>query len=141
MRQRQLNAVFLAFVIFATGCATTQQLVIKADMSYATAVFALDDAEFTACHSGVPTLGPGECAILDPKIAQALKDVQSVTLAIKKFPTTVPTDLSALLVDLNNVQSALLRLQQIPLVTSLAAQTADANAKAIALLAKLTGAK
>lgn len=141
MKQRQLNAILLALVISVAGCATTQQLLIKADQTYATAVFALDDAEYSACHSGVPTLGPGECATLDPVVTQALKDVQNVTLALQKFPTTIPTDLSALLVDLNNVQSALLRLQQIPIVTTLASKTADANAKAIDLLAKLTGVK
>jgi hypothetical protein len=141
MNQRILNAYLLLSVITIAGCATAQQLIIKADMAYATSVFALDDAEYAACHSGIPTLGPAECAILDPQIAQSLKDVQSVTKAIQLFPTIVPKDLSTLLADLNNVQSALLQLQQVPVVQSLAAKTADANAKAIALLKQLTGAK
>lgn len=141
MRSRALNAYLLLSVITIASCATVQQLAIKADMAYATSVFALDDAEFAACHGTPILLSASACADLDPRMAQALQDVQHVTQAVQLLPTRVPTDLSALLLDLNLIQSILGQLQQVPTVQSLAKQTVDANAKAIALLAKLTGAK
>lgn len=141
MRARILNAYLLLSVITTAGCLSVRHAIIKADMAYAAAVFALDDAEFAACHGTPILLTAAACADLDPKVAQALQDVQHLTLAIQQAPTTIPTELSSLLADLNMVQGILSQLQQIPVTQDLAKKTTDANTKAIALLAKLTGAK
>lgn len=140
MTTRTFTIFLLSFTLVVAGCATLQQLAIKADMAYSTAVFGLDDAEFAACHPvPAPPLTMDLCGPLDVKTVQALQDVKSVTVAIQKFPTTVPTSLPALLSDLNSVQISLVGLEQNPLIMSLAAKTAEANAKAIALLTLLTG--
>ena len=139
MCSRYLNTAMLIVVTLVAGCATTQQLVIKADMAYATAVFALDDAEYAACHPPTVSLPVDTCNQLDAKIGQALKDVQRVTLAVQKTPSVVPVDLPSLLTDLNNIQGILVSLPHMPIVTTLATKTADANAKAITLLAKIGG--
>lgn len=140
MKARYFNTLLLGTVVLAAACATVQQLAIKADMAYSTAVFALDDAEFAACHPvPAPPLTTDLCGPLDVKVVQALQDVKAVTVAIQTFPTTVPTSLPALLSDLNSVQISLVGLEQNPLIMSLAAKTADANAKAIALLTQIAG--
>ncbi len=139
MFSRYLNTAMLIVVTLMAGCATTQQLVIKADMAYATAVFALDDAEYAACHPPTLSLPKDTCDQLDAKIGQALQDVKRVTLAVQKTPGVVPVDLPSLLTDLNNIQGILVALPHMPIVTTLATKTADANAKAIALLAKIGG--
>ena len=139
MFSRYLNVAVLLGVVGVAACATTQQLVIKADMAYATAVFALDDAEYQACHPPTVSLPVDTCTQLDAKIGQALKDVQRVTLAVQKTPGVMPGDLPSLLTDLNNIQGILVALPHMPIVTTLATKTADANAKAIALLAKIGG--
>jgi len=139
MRSRAINCIVLGCVVFYAACATTQQLAIKADIAYSTAVFALDDAEWTACHTATPVVIPeSTCVILDVQLKQALLDVQAVTLAIQAIPTKVPTSLPALLTDLNSIQVELVAAEQIPVITALAAKVAIANADAIALLTQLT---
>ena len=138
MCSRYLNVAMLLGVVGLAACATTQQLVIKADMAYATAVFALDDAEYAECHPPV-SLSVDTCNQLDAKIGQALVDVKRVTLAVQKTPGALPVDLPSLLTDLNNIQGILVALPHMPIVTTLATKTADANAKAIALLTKIGG--
>lgn len=140
MRSRYINAIMLGVVTLMAACATVQQLAIKADMAYATSVFALDDAEYAACHPDA-ALPAAVCADLDAKTAQALQDVQAVTRAIQTWPTTVPKDLPALLSDLNAVQQTLAQLQRVPLVADLSAKVSTANANAIDLLTHLTGGK
>lgn len=127
-------------VVIVPACATTQSLLIKADQAYATSVFALDDAEYAACHP-VVALSAAACADLDGKVAQALQDVQATTRAVQLFPTTVPKDLPALLADLNNIQIILTQQPTLPLVADLSAKVANANAKAIDLLNHLLGVK
>jgi hypothetical protein len=137
---RYVNLTMLGLAVLVAACATVQQAAIKADMAYSTAVFALDDAEWAGCHPlPVAPLTADLCAPLDVKVGQALLDVQAVTKAIQAFPVTVPTSLAALLTDLNSIQLTLIGLEQTPLIMSIAAKTADANAKAIALLTKVKG--
>lgn len=124
--------------LWAASCATVQQLAIKADMAYSVAVFALDDAEFAACHP-TPALPADTCMALDAKVVQALKDVQSVTRSLQQFPTSVPKDLPSLLTDMNDIQAILVALPTMPVVTTLAGKVTDANAKAIALLTRIGG--
>jgi hypothetical protein len=139
MKQRFANTLLLVLTIAWASCATTQQLVIKADMAYSTAVFALDDAEWTVCHPVPPAAIADTCTILDVHLVKALQDVKAVTLAIKAAPTTVPTSLPALLTDLSSIQIELNAAAQIPAVTNLANRVAEANAKAIALLTQIAG--
>lgn len=138
MKMRLVNSVVLIGVVAIAACATVQQLAIKADMAYSVAVFALDDAEFAACHPA-PTLPTDTCVALDAKVVQALKDVQSVTRSLQQFPTSVPKDLSSLLTDMNDIQAILVALPTMPVVTTLAGKVTDANAKAIALLTRIGG--
>lgn len=139
MCSRYLNVALLLAVVGVAACATTQQLIIKADMAYATAVFALDDAEFAECHPTPPPAIADTCTILDVHLVKALQDVKAVTTAIKAAPTTVPTSLPALLTDLSSIQIELNAAAQIPAIANLANRTAEANAKAIALLTQIAG--
>ena len=139
MCNRYLNVALLLAVVGLAACATTQQLVIKADIAYSTAVFALDDAEFSACHPTSPPAIADTCTILDVHLVKALQDVKAVTTAIKAAPTTVPTSLPALLTDLSSIQIELNAAAQIPAIATLANRTAEDNAKAIALLPQIAG--
>ena len=139
MFSRYLNVALLLGVVGIAACATTQQLVIKADIAYSTAVFALDDAEFSACHPTPPPAIADTCAILDVHMVKALQDVKAVTTAIKAAPTTLPTSLPELLTDLSSIQIELNAAAQIPAIANLANRTAEANAKAIALLTQIAG--
>ena len=139
MTTRTFTTFLLSFTLVMAGCATTQQLVIKADIAYSTAVFALDDAEFSACHPTPPPASADTCTILDVHLVKALQDVKAVTTAIKAAPTTIPTSLPALLTDLSSIQIELNAAAQIPAIANLANHTAEANAKAIALLTQIAG--
>ena len=140
MYSRYLNVALLLAVVGIAACATAQQLAIKADLAYSTAVFALDDTEYAACHPVIaPPLTAAACASLDANVAQALLDVQAVTRAIQAFPVTTPRSLAALLTDLNTIQVSLIGLEHTTLIASLATKTAEANAKAIALLTQIGG--
>lgn len=120
-----------------SACASAHKVAIVADQSFATAVFALDDAEFQACQAHVLTTA--QCGQLNGPIKQALTDVKAVSLAIKATPTGVPASLPALLKDLQAVQDAIRAAT--PILPSLAGQASDANQKAIALLTQLLGGK
>jgi hypothetical protein len=137
MKTRLVNAVLLCALV--AGCESVQQLAIKADQTYATSVFALDDLEWNTCHVGTPPVPASVCSALDTQVVAALKDVQAVTIAVQNLPTTVPTTLPTLLSDLNNVQAILTQAAQIPAITALATKVQSANTAAIALLTSLTG--
>lgn len=128
--------VLALIVVLASGCASARQTAIVLDESFAAAVFALDDAEFTACQARVLT--EAQCSQLNGPIKKALEDVKAVTLAIKAAPNGgVPRSLPALLRDLQDVQSAIAAAQ--PVLPTLASQASAANLKAIELLTKLVG--
>lgn len=128
--------VLLAAILgLSFGCASARQAAIVADQTFATAVFAVDDAEFAAWQNGVVTAD--QHAKLNPKIKQALEDVKAVSQAIKSSPSNLPKSLPALLADLNAIQMAINDLRV--LAPDLVGRIGTANAKAIDLLNKLTG--
>lgn len=134
MRTIVFSLLALALVV-AGGCASARQIAIVADQSFATAVFALDDAAFQACQS--KALADTQCAALNGPIKKALEDVKAVSLAIKASPTGIPATLPTLLKDLQAVQDAIREAG--PILPSLGAHASDANQKAIALLTQLLG--
>lgn len=133
------SALACLLVVAAVGCATVRQVAIVADQSFATAVFALDDAEYQAWQTHV--ISDAQHQKLNAPIRQALTDVKAVSTALKAAPATgtVPQSLPDLLKDLNDVQAVIAALQ--PLVPTIAARATDANSKAIALLTQLVGGK
>ncbi len=133
-----------AFAIIAVSvgalvasCASARQYAIVADQTFSTAVFALDDAEYQACSSGV--LSKAQCDTLNPIIKKALADVQAVTLAIKAMPAAgkVPTSLPDLLQDLNDVTKIVVAFQTV--APDLAMKVGTANDAALKLLKQIAG--
>ncbi len=127
----------IGLALLGAACSTaTRQYAIVADQAFAITVFALDDAEYTACQQRVMT--PFQCASLNGPIKQALEDVKAVTLAIKATPVgTVPASLPQLLKDLDDVQHVILALQVV--APEIASKAAAANTAAISLLTQLAG--
>ena len=132
--RRLLLACALALSL---GCSTAvRQYVIVADQAFAATVFALDDAEFTACQRQILT--PAQCTALNGPIKKALEDVKAVTLAIKAAPKgTIPTSLPRLLQNLDDVQNVIRAFQIV--APELSTKAAAANTAAIRLLTQLAG--
>lgn len=131
----------LLALVFTLGCgAKAHHVAVLADATFVQAVFAVDDAEFAACKSGVLT--PAVCAAANPKIKQALLDVKGVTAAIQLSPnlTTLPKDLPSLIKSLTEVQSLLAPLTPNPLKDDLSTKISAALAKAVAVLSLFVGA-
>lgn len=125
------------------GCAHARHVAVVADASFATAIFALDDAELQACQQHVLT--QAQCDAANPKIKQALIDVRAVSLALQATPknVAVPKSLPDLLTDLTQVQAILAPSAALGGQAALAAskaQTALDQAIAIVrLVAQATG--
>lgn len=145
MKQRQsyrLTAIGLALVALVSlaACAGTRHVAVVADATFANAVFALDDAEFTACQ--MKRLTEAQCAALNPVIKRALEHVKAVTAALQATPKdgALPKDLPDLLQDLSDVRAALQPLAAVDgALGDLAAKAGIANNRAIALLKTLAG--
>lgn len=132
MTMRLVNAWLLigvVGVVGVVGCAKARQLVITADKTFGQAVFAIDEAEFTACNAKL--INATTCTGLDDKVQHLLTDVQTVTRDLQLFPTAIPKSLGQLLSDLNAFE---IITEPIP---ALHALTVDATAKATALIAQL----
>ena len=99
---------FLVVVcLFTTACTGVRHVATLADVGFSQAVFALDDAEFNACQTGVLT--PAQCVALNSKVKQALEDVKVLTAYIQAMPTgkAMPASLPYLLRDLSDLRAAL----------------------------------
>lgn len=132
------KTLLVLLCVLASACASARQVAIVADQSFATAVFALDDAEYAACQAKVLT--EAQCTALNGPIKQALVDVKAVTLAIKGSPQGgVPHSLPELLKDLGDVQAVISAMQ--PVFPDIAVKASAANLKAIDLLTQLMGGK
>lgn len=130
------KTLLVLLCVLASACTSVRQVAIVADQSFATAVFALDDAEYQACQSKV--LSEAQCTALDGPIKQALVDVKAVSQAIKASPKDgVPVSLPALLRDLGDVQAVIAAMA--PVLPDISAKAYAANSKAIELLNKLIG--
>ncbi len=68
------------------GCASARHIAVVADATFAQAVFAVDDAEYTACQTHTPPFTVAVCDAANPKIKQALVDVKAVTQALILAP-------------------------------------------------------
>lgn len=137
------GALLLACVLAGgavSACASARQVAITADQSFATAVFAIDDAEWAAYQACKPAPAcEARHAKLNPVVKQALADVKAVTAAIKAVPSGMPSSLPDLLKDLLHVQEAIRAIDAV--IPGLAEKTAAAETKALALLAQFVGGK
>jgi len=121
------------------GCATAHHAAVVVDATLASTVFAVDDAELTACQMHVLT--DAKCAELNTPIKKALQDVKALTAALQATPNvgTVPASLSAVLQDLQTVDTILHALAQGPDIKPLVDKVQAAQQAVINQLAKLTG--
>jgi hypothetical protein len=137
-----LLAVGVAGAVLAacTSLPVVRRAAIAADQSFATAVFALDDAEWAVYQACVPDAAcEARHQQLNPPIKRALTDVKAVTAALKAAKNgTLPTSLPDLLKDLADVQAVINALQPV-VPKSLADKVSTANQKALALLAQFAG--
>jgi hypothetical protein len=136
-------AILLALALGAasSACAgTARHVAVVADASIAQAVFALDDAEYAACHQQ-HVLSAEQCAKLDPIIKKALVDVKALTAALQAAPKDgqLPSTLPALLKDLNDIGAVIDALGAGPTFSGLAAKARQANATILGLLTQFAG--
>jgi hypothetical protein len=107
----RIRLAFAAVLVVSLGCSGgLRHIATLADVGYSQAVFALDDAEFNACQTGVLT--PAQCVALNSKVKQALEDVKVITAYIQAMPksTMMPASLPYLLRDLSDLRAALAAL-------------------------------
>jgi hypothetical protein len=131
-------AVLLAFMLGA-GCAKARHLAVQVDYTVASAVAAVDDAEFAACAA--KAISQAQCDALNPKIKAALLDVKAVTAAIQATPKsgTVPKTLPDLIQTLRSVQAIALALPASDATSGVTSKVNIALDAAIALLSKIAG--
>lgn len=140
-----MKRLLLVLVLVASGCAHARHVAVIADVSFAQAVFAVDDAETSACAS--KALAADICAAANPKIIAALQDVRAVTLALQKTPknVAVPKNLPDLLSDLTGVQAIIAPLSNVqgapPAVQNVGQKIAAALTQTIAVVRTFTGGK
>lgn len=139
MRQRFLLGLALA-ALLSTSCAKARHVAVQADQTFAAAVFALDDAEFTACQPAVVNTAAGlpqaTCDALNPTIKQLLVDVKAVTRALRDTPhdAALPRNIPAILKGLADVQRVIGDLAPGPVKQRLVSAVTDGIDKAIAVL-------
>ncbi len=139
--RRTFASSLLVLALLASGCsAKARHVAVVADQTIAEVVFALDDAEFLACHQQ-HVLSAEQCGRLDPLIKKALLDVKALTTALQATPKDgpIPTTLPALLKDLNDLGAVIDALGAGPEFTDLAAKARLANARIIGLLQQFSG--
>jgi hypothetical protein len=131
-------AVLCAFTL-GVSCAKARHVAVQVDATVATAIFAVDDAEFAACQAH--TLSQAQCDALNPKIKAALEDVKAVTAALQATPNsgTVPKTLPQLVQTLRSVQAIALALPASDVTAGLITRINTALDAAIALLSKIAG--
>jgi hypothetical protein len=140
MRHKFVWIVLLALVPLL-GCAgKARHTAVIVDQTVAQVVFALDDAEYQACHQ-TQTLPVDTCAKLDPVIKQALLDVKALTAALQLAPKDgpLPKSLPALLKSLNDVGAVIDALGGGPQFAGLAAKARAADAAVVNLLTQFAG--
>lgn len=135
----------LVVAFFLTGCAHARHVAVVADVAFAQAVFAVDDAETAACQSHV--MSEAACTAANPSIIKALQDVKAVTLALQATPknVAVPKNLPDLLTDLTTAQAIVAPLANAPSapaqVQTLGAKIQAAILQTIAVVKTFTGGK
>lgn len=143
--RRSLVAVVLASLLVGFGlsaCAKARHVAVVADATFAQSVFALDDAELSACQTHVLT--DTQCASLNPLLREALVDVKVVTAAIQASPSSgvVPSTLPGLLKSLEDIQAIVGPLSSAGgTLGVLASTTSTAMNQAIAVLSAIAGAR
>jgi hypothetical protein len=135
-----LLALAIAGALVAGCGGKVRHVAVVADASIAQVVFALDDAEYAACHQN-HVLSADQCAKLDPVIKKALLDVKALTVALQTAPKDgpLPATLPALLKDLNDIGAVIDSLGTGPTFTSLASKARQANASVLGLLTQFAG--
>lgn len=133
----------LAIVICFDGCAKARHIAVVADVTFAQAVFAVDDAEFKACETHIAPFTVEVCADLNPKIKQALLDVKAVTAAIQASPANgqLPKDMPSLIENLSDVQAILSPLAPSIVKADIANRIQFALRLSVAMLNSFAGAK
>lgn len=145
MKRRIILTLALTALLAATGlfnaCAgKARHIAVVADQTVAQLVFALDDAEYQACHQQ-HVLSADQCAKLDPVIKQALLDVKALTAALQSTPASgpLPKTLPALLKSLNDVGAVIDALGGGPQFADLATKARKADAAVVNLLTQFAG--
>jgi hypothetical protein len=135
-----LLAIALAGAAAASCGGKVRHVAVVADASIAQVVFALDDAEYEACHQN-HVLSADQCAKLDPVIKKALLDMKALTLALQATPKDgpLPATLPALLKDLNDIGAVIDSLGAGPTFSALASKARQANASVLGLLTQFAG--
>lgn len=131
-----MKKLLLIPLLFVLGCgAKAHHVAVVADATFAQAVFAVDDAEFTACQTHVAPFTVEFCATANPKIKQALLDVKAVTAALQLAPTGgLPKDFPSLIKNLTDVQAMLVPLSPNPIKDDISSKIQKALAQAVAVL-------
>src|SRR4051812_5646865 len=130
-------------ISLAAACGTkSYHAAVVVDQTLAQAVFAVDDAQWKACHE-LHTAPADLCARLDPAVKTALLDVKALTAALQATPkdAPLPKSLPALLQSLSTVRGIVDALGTGPTFSSLAAKVNTANNAAVALLSQFVGAQ
>lgn len=125
----------------ATSCAKAHHLAVVADDAASKAVFALDDAEYEACHKTPRVLSADQCAKLDPLVKRALLDVKALTGALQTTQAIdgIPTSLAALVQDIMALRFAIDDLGGGPSFAPIAARLHLVEQELLALLGRFTG--
>lgn len=133
--------VLLVALLAAASCAKAKHIAVQVDVAYSTTLFAIDDAQWKACHPTPVDLTQAICDRLDPAIKHALEDGQALTRALQAAPRdgVVPQNLPDLLANLNSFQQILNEAKASPTVSNLASKVSMANSQLIALLKRLAG--
>ncbi len=134
-----MKYILLSLLLCLSGCASAHHVAVVVDATLAQTVFSVDDAELAACQAHVLT--DAKCAELNVPIKKALQDVKALTAALQATPSVgiVPASLSAVLSDLQLVNTILTALAQGPDIAPLVAKVQAAQQAVINQLAKLTG--
>lgn len=125
-----------------SSCAKAHHVAVVTDEAVARVVFALDDAEYEACHKTPLVLTPAQCARLDPLVKRALLDVKALTAALQTTQGLegIPTSLSALVKDVIALRVAIDDLGGGPTFAPIAGHLHQVETELLALLGRFTGA-
>lgn len=131
---------FLALGLTTAACAKPRHIAVAADVTLSSVVFALDDAQWQACHE-THVISAEACIPLDAAVKKALLDVKALTAAIQATPKDgqVPVSLPALLADLAAVRKIVDALGTGPAFVGLSTKVNAANDTVVGLLTKFAG--